>query len=241
MLIIPAIDIKDGHCVRLVRGDPMKKTVYSEDPVQTAKTWASKGAKRIHVVDLDGAFSGRPEHLETAAKMKKETGCEIEFGGGLRDRETVKKALDLEIDKVILGTAALESLSWVKDLVKAEPRRFIVGIDSMHNVAATSGWKKGSEMTTEEALKVMEAVGFRETIFTDILRDGTLEGPNLAAVQAVVKKTGMKVFASGGVSKLEDLKALKKIKGLAGVVVGKALYDGQITLEDGLKICGPQR
>ena len=236
MLIIPAVDIKDGACVRLLRGDPMKKTVYSDDPVQMAITWAAKGARRIHVVDLDGALGGKPVHLEIAAKIKKATDCVVEFGGGLRDLKTVEKALKLGIDKVILSTAALHDSDWVLDEVREKPDRFIVGIDSMHGVPATEGWKQGSDLTTMDAIKKMELIGFREVIFTDILRDGTLEGPNVPAVRDVISKTKMKVYASGGVSKLEDVKALKSVPGVAGVIIGKALYDGRVTLEDCLRV-----
>ena len=235
MLIIPAIDIKDGACVRLVRGDPKKKTVYSEDPVEMATSWAKKGAKRIHVVDLDGALEGSPRHLQIAAKIKKATDCVIEFGGGLRVRRFIEEAFNLGIDKLILGTAALEDSEWVMDAVKERPNGFIAGIDALRDVPATSGWKKGSELTTEEAFQKMEALGFQEVIYTDILRDGTLEGPNLSAIQDLASKTKMKFYASGGVSKIEDVKGLDSIARVAGVIIGKALYDGRVTFEECLK------
>jgi len=235
-MIIPAVDIKDGECVRLVHGDPLKKTVYSKDPVEAAKGWAKKGAKRIHVVDLDGAFGGKPKYLKIAGEIKKATGCIVEFGGGIRDMKTVDEAFALGIDKLVLGTAAVENSDWVKVAVSKKPDGFIAGIDSLHNVPATAGWKKGSELTTEEAVAKMETLGFKEIIFTDILRDGTLEGPNLESIKAIAAKTKMKLIASGGVSKIEDIKALKAIKGVTGVIVGKALYDGRVTLEECLKI-----
>ncbi|OGR88788.1 MAG: 1-(5-phosphoribosyl)-5-[(5-phosphoribosylamino)methylideneamino]imidazole-4-carboxamide isomerase [Elusimicrobia bacterium RIFCSPLOWO2_01_FULL_60_11] len=236
MTIIPAVDIKDGACVRLVHGDPLKKTVYSEDPVEAARIWAKKGAKRIHVVDLDGAFGGRPKHLSIAGEIKKATGCVVEFGGGVRSVDTAEEAFALGIDKVVLGTAALEDTGWIQSAIAKRPDGFIAGIDSIRDVPATAGWKKGSEFTTEEALKKMEELGFREVIFTDILRDGTLEGPNLDAIRGLVSKTRMRMIASGGVSKLEDVKALKSIPGVEGVIIGKALYDGRVTLEECLKI-----
>ena len=236
MLIIPAVDIKDGALVRLVQGDPLKKTVYSQDPLEAAKTWAQKGARRIHVVDLDGAFGGRPKHLAIAAQIKKATGCIVEFGGGLRDLEVIEEAFALGIDKLVLGTAALEDSGWIESALNKKPEGFIAGIDSRNNVAATSGWKKGSEFTTDQALAKMEALGFKEVIFTDISRDGALEGPNLTAIREAVSKTKMKLIASGGVSKVEDVAALKSIPGVEGVIIGKALYDGRVTLEECLKV-----
>ncbi len=236
MIIIPAIDIKDGACVRLVHGDLNKKTVYSNDPVEMARSWAKKGATRIHIVDLDGAFEGRSKYLETAGKIKNETGCIIEFGGGVRDTETVETAFALGIDKLVLGTAAIEKSDWAQEMIQKRPDGFIAGIDSVKNVAATAGWKQGSKFTTEEALKKMESMGFREVIFTDILRDGTLQGPNLDAIREALTKSKMKFIASGGVSNIEDVKALKKISGVEGVIIGKALYDGRVTLEECLKI-----
>lgn len=236
MLIIPAVDIKDGACVRLVHGDPLKKTVYSQNPVEAAINWARKGAKRIHVVDLDGAFGGRPKYLSVAAEIKKATGCVVEFGGGVRSPETAEEAFALGIDKLVLGTAALEDSGWVKSALAKRPDGFIAGIDSVRNVAATAGWKNGSEFTTEEAFLKMESLGFREIIFTDILRDGALEGPNLDAIRDLASKTKMKLIASGGVSKIEDVQAIKSIPGVEGVIIGKALYDGRVTLEECLKV-----
>jgi phosphoribosylformimino-5-aminoimidazole carboxamide ribotide isomerase len=235
VLIIPAVDIKGGACVRLVQGNPLKKTVYSQDPVEAARTWAKKGAQRIHVVDLDGAFGGRPKYVSVAAEIKKATGCVVEFGGGLRNLKAVEEAFALGIDKLVLGTAALEDSGWIQPALAKRPDGFIAGIDSLRNVAATAGWKKESEFTTEEAFQKMEALGFREIIFTDILRDGALEGPNLDAIRELASKTQMKLIASGGVSKIEDVHALKSIPGVEGVIIGKALYDGRLTLEECLK------
>lgn len=232
MLIIPAVDIRAGSCVRLTRGDPNQTIVYSSDPIQMAKLWVERGAKRIHVIDLDGAFSGHPHHLEMAGQMKKEIQCEIQFGGGLRKKDVVKKALDMGIDKLILGTAALEDLDWVKSALDWYADRFIVAIDVLDNHVAIEGWREDLSFTVENALKKMESIGFKETIFTDINRDGTLEGPNFESIKNVVSKTRMSVYASGGISNLEDLKILNQVPGLKGAVIGKALYAGKISLED---------
>jgi phosphoribosylformimino-5-aminoimidazole carboxamide ribotide isomerase len=232
MLIIPAVDIKAGSCVRLVQGDRDSITVYSSDPVQMAKFWAEKGAKRIHVIDLDGAFTGQPHHLALAGKIKEATHCEIQFGGGLRDKEVVKRALDMGLDKLILGTAALDHLPWLKGALEWHPERFIVAIDALNNQVTKEGWQADSAFTVHDALKRMEALGFQETIYTDINRDGTLQGPNFEAIQSVVEQTHLGVYASGGVSSLEDVQKLKTIHGLKGIVIGKALYAGKIALED---------
>ncbi len=236
MLIVPAIDIRGGQCVRLQEGDPNRQTTYSSDPLDMARRWAEKGAQRIHVVDLDGAFSGEAKCLELAAKMKKETKREIEFGGGLRNAVVVQKALDLGIDKVILGTSALENPGWVKPLIAKDPKRFIVGLDARNGLVATKGWVTTSSVTLEQAVKTMEEMGFLETIFTDISKDGALTGPNIAAVKDLMSKTRMGVYASGGVGAIKDIEALSKISGLCGVIVGKALYDGRVALEDCLKV-----
>ncbi|MBI2915235.1 MAG: 1-(5-phosphoribosyl)-5-[(5-phosphoribosylamino)methylideneamino]imidazole-4-carboxamide isomerase [Elusimicrobia bacterium] len=236
MIIIPAVDIRAGSCVRLVRGDLRQTTVYSSDPVQMAKLWVDQGAQRIHMIDLDGAFSGQPHYLDIAAKIKKEIGCEIQFGGGLRDKETVKKALKCGIDKLILGTAALENQDWVKSALDWHSERLIVAIDAVNNHVTKEGWQEDVQFTVEEALHEMETIGFLETIFTDINRDGTLEGPNLETIQKVVSHTRMSVYASGGVSSLEDVKALKKIPGLKGVIIGKALYTGNIPLKEAIAV-----
>ena len=171
MLIIPAVDIRAGSCVRLTKGDFKQETVYSTDPVEMARIWVEKGAKRIHVIDLDGAFSGQPHHLELAGKMKRELGCEIQFGGGLREKETVKKALDMGIDKLILGTAALADKDWVKSALDWHAAVLILATDAMDNHAAIEGWQEDAPFTIEEALKKMESMGFLN-IFTDISGDG---------------------------------------------------------------------
>ena len=236
MLIIPAIDIRGGACVRLTRGDPKQATVYSNDPVETAKIWAKKGAKRIHVVDLDGAFTGENQNLEIAGRIKKTTACEIQFGGGLRSPESAERALALGIDKLILGTAAFSGAGWVKSLLRKHREKLIVALDALEDSVALQGWRENSGLTMDAAVGEMESLGFTEALYTDINRDGTLQGANVESVEKVVQSTRMKIYASGGVMSLQDLKALKKIAGLFGVVIGKALYNGNITLEDCLSV-----
>lgn len=236
MLIIPAVDIRAGSCVRLTQGDPKRETVYHSDPIEMAKLWVERGATRIHVIDLDGAFSGQPHHLEMVGKMKKEIQCEIQFGGGLREKEVVKKALDMGIDKLILGTAALENVDWVKSALDWHAERFMVAIDAEDNHVTVEGWKEDIDFTIEEALKKMESIGFKETIFTDINRDGTLQGPNIEKIRKVVAQTRMGVYASGGIATLQDVIQLKTVQGIKGIVIGKAIYAGKISLQECLRI-----
>lgn len=231
-IIIPAIDVRGGQCVRLVQGDPNQMTVYSADPVKTAKLWAEKGAKRIHIVDLDGAFSGQPKILDLAGTIKKETGCEIEYGGGLRCPKSIETALSLEIDKLVLGTAALDGLDWICKCIDNYPERFIAAIDARNETVTKEGWTEKSSFSVDEALQKMESYGFQEAIYTDISRDGMMEGPNFGAIRAVVGKTKMGVYASGGISTIEDVKKLREITGLRGMIIGKALYAGTIKLEE---------
>lgn len=236
MLIIPAVDIKAGSCVRLLRGNPNHVTTYSSDPVQMAKAWADQGAKRLHIIDLDGAFTGAPHHLELAGKIKKEVGCEVQFGGGLREKDVVKKALDLGIDKLILGTAALGDVSWVKSALEWHTERFMVAIDAWDNRVTIEGWKEDYPFSIEEALKRVEELGFKEVIYTDIYRDGTLEGPNFEGINKVVSQTRMNVYASGGITSIEDVKKLKGIRGLCGMVIGKALYSNRLSLREAISL-----
>ena len=181
MLIIPAVDIRAGSCVRLTKGDFKQETVYSTDPVEMARIWVEKGAKRIHVIDLDGAFSGQPHHLELAGKMKRELGCEVQFGGGLREKDTVKKALDLGIDKLIRGTAALANQDWVKSALDWNADRLILATDAMNNHGPSR--MAGGRAFTVKRLRNGKH-GFSEQ-FTDISRDGC-DGPNFESVRKVV-------------------------------------------------------
>ena len=235
MLIIPAVDIRNGQCVRLVHGDPKKMTVYSADPFEMGQLWFTQGAKRIHVVDLDGAFEGSAKHLDIAGRMKKELGCEIEFGGGLRSQKVVEQALELEIDYLIFGTAALKEQSWMMALLKKYGSRFIVGIDALKDKVTLQGWQENSSFGITDALKKMEQMGFQTVIYTDIHRDGTLEGPNFEAIRDVLSKTSMKMFASGGVSQIKDVEMLSEISGVEGVIICKALYEGKVSIQDCLK------
>lgn len=235
MLIIPAIDLRGGSCVRLVHGDPAKETVYSSDPVEMARRWVADGAKRLHLVDLDAAL-GSGSNLETVYRIKKAVGCEVEFGGGLRSLDFLKQVMDKGVDRAIIGTALFSDSAWVAEGMKLFGARLMAGVDARDGEVKLKGWKAGSGIKLPEALAAVKSMGFREIIFTDISKDGTLTGPNIEATRSVMKMTGLAVYASGGMSSLKDISALKVLEkeGLAGCILGKALYDGRMTLKDAL-------
>lgn len=234
MIVIPAIDIRNGKCVRLVHGESNQETIYSDDPVQVAKRWVAEGCQRLHVIDLDGAFEGRPRNLDWAIRIKEETGVFVQMGGGVRSMEAIDLILGTGIDRVILGTAVFEQAGLAQQAFEKYRERILVALDVRNGFVAIRGWKDSSGFPLMEALALVEKLGGREIIFTDISRDGTLEGANVRAVQTVMAQTSMTVIASGGVSTLKDIEALKAIN-CAGAVVGKALYEGKLKLSDALK------
>lgn len=236
MLVIPAIDLKGGKCVRLRQGDPDQQTVYSDDPVAMAKKFEDEGARLIHVVDLDGAFEGRPVHGAIVKKIAKSLSIPIEIGGGIRTKETIAEYVDAGIHRVIVGTAILgdEFASFFqsyKDYI-------VAGVDAKNSRVATHGWKEISNMDAIEFIRALYKKGMREVIFTDISTDGMLTGPNVASMKKVLKEVpGLRLIASGGVSTVDDLVRLKALVplGLVGAIVGKAIYDGRINLADALR------
>jgi phosphoribosylformimino-5-aminoimidazole carboxamide ribotide isomerase len=238
MLIIPAIDLQDGCVVRLVQGKSDKKT-YSRDPVKTAKHWVRQGAQLLHLVDLDGAFSGKPKNLESVKGIVNNIAVPLEFGGGVRDMATIKRLLALGVYRVVLGTRAIQDIAFLKKAYKIFKNRIIVSLDARDEKIVVRGWKAsaGNRNLTRFATLLKE-IGFQEFIYTDTLKDGTLKGPNIKGVRALLKKTKMRIIASGGISRLDDiyrLKLLEKI-GLSGIIIGKALYEGKFSLSKALKI-----
>lgn len=237
MLIYPAIDLKDGCVVRYFQGKFDKK-VYSRDPVKTAKYWIKQGARVLHVVDLDGAFTGEQKNLALVKSIVENIDVPVQFGGGVRKIETIKKAIDLGVWRVVLGTKAVEDGVFLKKAFKAFKNRIIVSIDSRAGQVLTKGWK--STQKGLDAMKfalVLKKAGFKELIFTDTSKDGALSGPNILAIKKLLKETGLNIIASGGISSLEDIHKLKELekKGLVGVIIGKALYEGRFTLKEALK------
>jgi phosphoribosylformimino-5-aminoimidazole carboxamide ribotide isomerase len=227
--VIPAIDLRGGRCVRLQQGDYARETVYSNDPAVMAATWTEAGASVLHVVDLDGAAAGRPANLNALRAIRKATAATIQYGGGLRDDDAVHAALDAGADRVVLGTALVTRLDWVERLCATLGDRVVVGIDTRAGRMATDGWTATSGLSTESLVSEANALGVRWGLFTDIERDGMLEGPNVSALREVVRAARFAVLASGGIATPTDLDAARDA-GAAGAIVGTALYTGKLDL-----------
>lgn len=236
MLIIPAIDLKDGKCVRLLQGRADALTEYSDNPVEVARRWESLGARLIHIVDLDGAFTGNQKNLESIKEIRKTVTVDIEVGGGIRDMERIELLLGLGINRVILGTVAAERPELVREACKRFPQRIIAGIDARDGRVAIKGWVETTDIKATELALRMQEYGVWGIIYTDISRDGMLSGPNIDAMREMVNAVHIPVIASGGVSSIGDIKRLKEIKGLYGVITGKALYSGAIDLREAINI-----
>ncbi|ACZ62228.1 phosphoribosylformimino-5-aminoimidazole carboxamide ribonucleotide (ProFAR) isomerase [Dehalococcoides mccartyi VS] len=228
--IIPAIDILGGRCVRLLQGDYAQETVYSPDPVGTAMRWQSLGAPRLHVVDLDGAADGESVNFELIREIANSALIPVEVGGGIRSMDTVKKLLTAGVDRVILGTAAVENPELVREICARYADSVAVSIDARNGKVATRGWVNSTEVDALELARSMKKLGVKRFIYTDISRDGTLSEPNFAAIRDLISAINMPVIASGGVSNLSHLRLLKDI-GAEGAIVGKAIYTGDLNLK----------
>ena len=241
MIIIPAIDIRQKKCVMLQQGKIEKETVYSNDPVFVAKLWQAKGATRIHIIDLDGAFCGVPQHFELLKEIRTGFNGIIQFGGGVRNLETIKKLVELGIDKIIVATLIVYHPEIVRKAVKKYKSRIIGAIDVVSNggiKVAIGGWKEVTAIDPVKLTKKLENIGIEEVIVTDIKKDGTLEGPNIEEIKTIAEASSLKLIASGGIATIEDVLKLKKLEkyGLIGLVIGKALYDETIKFEEVKKI-----
>jgi phosphoribosylformimino-5-aminoimidazole carboxamide ribotide isomerase len=238
MLIIPAIDLQDGCVVRFVQGKSHKK-VYSKDPLKVAKHWIKQGAQFLHIVDLDGAFTGTPKNLGVVKDIVKQIKIPVEFGGGLRKIEAIEAALNAGVARVVLGTKAVEDQEFLAKARRKFKNKIIVSIDAKDGKVMVRGWKNGYKNTDAVNFSLyLKKLGFSELIYTDILKDGTLSGPNIKEIKKLLKVTGLKIIASGGVSSLEDLHKLKELEkeGVSAVIIGKALYEGRVTLPQALKL-----
>jgi phosphoribosylformimino-5-aminoimidazole carboxamide ribotide isomerase len=235
MQIIPAIDLKGGKCVRLYQGDYAQETIFSEDPVAIAQKWHEQGARRLHVVDLDGAASGEPRNLDVIEAIVKVTGLPIQLGGGIRTEETVIKLLSIGIQRVILGTIAIEQPDLVKKLCLQFHQAIIVSIDARDGLVATRGWKQPTTVSAIDLAKKLSMMGIPRIQYTDISRDGTLTEPNYAAMAELISNVKLPVLAAGGITILEHLQKLKLL-GIEGAIIGKALYTGNIELKEALKL-----
>lgn len=238
--IYPAIDIRGKKCVRLIQGDYGQETVYHHDPLEAAIHWRELGARRLHLVDLDGAREGRPVNITHIIKMAAELGIFIQCGGGIRRLEDVETYLEHGVDRVILGSSALEDPRLLRDSLEKYPGRVIVGLDLRGTRPSLHGWTEESPRDLQEILESWKETGIEELVVTDVERDGTLTGYQAVETLLKIAKMGFKVIASGGVSSIKDLYALKELTphGVTGVVVGKALYDGRIELTEALKLEG---
>jgi phosphoribosylformimino-5-aminoimidazole carboxamide ribotide isomerase len=234
--MIPAIDLKGGKCVRLLQGREEDVTVYSDDPVATAQRWEDAGAKLIHLVDLDGAFTGEQKNLEAVRAIRLAVRCPLELGGGIRDMSRIDMLLSMGIDRVILGTVAAEDPELVKKACAKHPGRIIVGIDAKDGKVAVKGWV---EVTSHEATafaKTMEQHGAAGIVYTDILRDGMLSGPNVEATGALADAVNIPVIASGGIKSLDDVRNLLAAGNIWGAITGKAIYSGSLDIHEAIRL-----
>ncbi len=234
LLILPAIDIKDGRCVRLVQGAAGTEKIYSDDPVQMAILWRGENSKTIHVVDLDGAFDGTMKNLDVLRRMMKAVDIPIQIGGGIRSYEQVKQLFEIGVYRVVLGTSAIDDPELVSRCVADfGARKIVVGIDAKNGVVMTKGWTENTGIEAVSLALNMKALGVCRIVYTDITRDGMLSGPNYEAIQQIAERTGLKVTASGGVSGYEDLIKLQELEryGVDSVIVGKALYENRFSCQ----------
>ena len=249
MDIFPAIDLLDGKCVRLYQGDYNKSQVFNDNPAAMTRSWLEQGANKLHLVDLDGAKSGHPVNLAAIAsivEMVKTTASQpvqIQVGGGLRTEENVRQLLSLGIDRVILGTVAVEQPQLVQELCQKYPQQIVIGIDARDGKVATKGWLETSQVLATDLANRMAAMGVAAIIYTDIYRDGTMTGPNLESLRELASGIEIPVIASGGVSSLRDLLSLLSLStvGVTGAIVGRALYTGEVNLTEAIRAVGEGR
>lgn len=243
MDVIPAIDLLAGRCVRLFQGDYERSQVFDENPVAVARRWEAEGATRLHLVDLDGAKAGKPKNWQAIEAISQAVSLPIQVGGGLRDADRVSALFDLGVQYAILGTVAVENPALVGQLSARFPGRIMVGIDAREGKVATRGWLKTSEVMAIDLAKQMGEMGAAAIIYTDIKRDGTLKGPNIDALRELASAIDTPVIASGGVSAVSDLLSLLGLvpSGVSGVIVGKALYTGDVSLKQAIRAVGPGR
>ncbi|MEA1939211.1 MAG: 1-(5-phosphoribosyl)-5-[(5-phosphoribosylamino)methylideneamino]imidazole-4-carboxamide isomerase [Candidatus Caldatribacteriota bacterium] len=238
MLIIPAIDIKEGRCVRLTEGKFEDVEIFSDDPATVAEKWANKGAMMLHVVDLDGAFYGKLINISVIEQIIKTVNVPVQVGGGIRNYREVKKLIDLGASRVILGTILWKDKALAKKLFKDFSEKIIAGIDARDGHVAIEGWQNTTSVDVLDFAEEMERLGARRIIYTDIKRDGTLKGPNITNIEKMTKNVNIPLICSGGITFLNDIKKLKRLEGLGleGIIIGKALYKGRIILEEALKL-----
>ncbi len=234
MEILPAIDLKDGQAVRLTKGLMDSAKIYSSEPWQLAKKFEQLGSGWVHLVDLNGAFAGEPKNLEQIEKIRQNCSLKLELGGGIRDEETIKRYLDLGIDRLILGSVAVSDPDFVKKMAAKYP--IVVGIDAVDGYVAVEGWAEVSEMKATDLAKEFADAGVEAIICTDVGKDGTLSGVNVEFTEQIAKASGVETIASGGLKDIEDIKKLNSSRYIAGTIVGKAFYEGTLNLKEAFKV-----
>ena len=236
MYLLPAIDLKEGRCVRLKQGDMAQTTVFNDSPAHQAEIFAGQGAGWIHVVDLDGAFAGKPVNMVAVEEILKATDVKIELGGGIRSLETIRLWLEKGVERVILGTVALRNPELVKTACREFPNRIAVGIDAKDGFVAVEGWAETSAIRDVELAQRFESAGVSAIIYTNVARDGILQGPDLESTLNLAKSVSIPVIVSGGVSSLDDIKACRKIGIFEGVIAGRAIYEGRFTVSEAISV-----
>ena len=235
MIVYPAIDIRDGNSVRLIEGDFSRETVFDADPADSASRWATAGAEWIHIVDLDGSVAGKPVNLASIERIRAAVTARLQLGGGIRTLADIEEALELGIDRVVLGTAVVQNRDLVEAAAKRWPGSLAVGLDTRNGLLATRGWLDQTDVSALEAAIELRSAGVTDFIYTDIARDGTLKGPNVSALVEIQDALGSGLIASGGVGSIDDIRFLTTL-GVDGVIVGRALYDGRVNLAEALDV-----
>jgi len=238
MIIIPAVDIKAGRCVRLLQGREDSETVFSDDPSAMALRWEEEGAERLHVIDLDGAFRKSPQNMGAIQQIIEKVQVPVQLGGGIRNMETISRYLDLGISRVIIGTEAIKNPQLVEEACQAFPARIMVGIDARNGMVAIEGWTQTTEKQAIEVAKQLEGYGVAGIVFTDIHKDGMQMGPNIEETKRLAESVSVPVIASGGVSNVHDIEALAKLEpvGVEGIITGRALYENTLTMAEALSV-----
>lgn len=238
MLIIPAVDLMEGKAVRLLQGDPQRKTVFSSDPLLVVKRWVGQGASRLHIVDLDGSLAGRPQNKELIRRLVEEAGVPVQLGGGIRDLETAGAYLEAGVDRVVLGTTAVENPELVHQACELWPGRVAVAIDAKQGRLTVRGWTLDTQVEALQLARTLEGMGVSAFIYTDVTRDGMQRGLNLEGVLELARSVRVPVIASGGVGSIEDIRRLARVaqEGIEGVIVGRALYEGTLDLAEAIRV-----
>ena len=239
MIIFPAIDIKDGKVVRLFQGRFDQMTEYSDDPVATAKRWEDRGAEWLHVVDLDGALTGEMQNFDIITKIAREVEIPIQVGGGIRSKETIEKLFSDGVTRIVMGTKVIENRTFLMEVVHKWKERIIVSLDCSNGLLTQRGWTSMTNLKATVFAQEIENLGLHHLIYTDIAKDGVLQGPNFRGIEEILNSVSIPVIASGGISSLEDLKRLRALepKGLIGAITGKAIYEGKFDLKEAMNVC----